>query len=69
MEITLFCLFLTLIPITVLAVSNAQLWIELKSMQKSTHQIQFVDPMAQQFSALTDAQKQSLQEDPFNSIQ
>lgn len=45
------------------------LWIEVKAMQKSTHQISFIDPLKQQFSApMTDAEKEKLSESIFDNI-
>lgn len=41
-------------------------WVEVKALQKSTHQVQFVK--AGEYEALTEELKEKLQRDPFEPI-
>jgi hypothetical protein len=45
------------------------LLIEVKAMQRSTHKIQFVNPLAEEFEQMTEETKTRLTEDPFKNIQ
>jgi len=42
--------------------------IEIKAMQRSTHQVQFYDPNRQEFEPLTNEAKKKLTTDPFDNI-
>jgi len=44
------------------------LFIEMRAMKKSTHQITYVDPLAQNFTSLTDEEKENLTKDTFGAI-
>ncbi len=59
----------------VLAFSNARLWVELKAMQNSTHNIQWMDPAeiirkqeSGPASGLTREEERELSADPLGSI-
>lgn len=45
------------------------LWIEVKAIQKSTHQVQYVNMPQGAFEAMTDEMREKLQEDPYGNIQ
>lgn len=45
------------------------LWTEMKALQKSTHQIQYVNLGDQEFQKLSEDMKDKLEEDPFGNIQ
>lgn len=42
--------------------------IEVRAMKNSTHQVQILNPATQEFTTLTDTQKQNLQKDFFDNI-
>lgn len=51
-----------------LAISNVKLWIELRAMQKSTHQVQYVNMGKQEFQAFNDELKEKLAKEFFDNI-
>lgn len=55
--------FFTSVAVFVLGVSNIKLWIELKSMQKSTHQIVMPSLAAEAtFGAVSDEEKKTVEQ-------
>lgn len=68
-EFILLCVAILTIAITISLVATVKLWIEVKAMQRSTHSIQFVDPLKQQFETLTEEDKKALTGDPFGNLQ
>lgn len=57
----------------VLAVSNAKLWIKIGAMEKSTHQITYIDPIKAAEAELggqnlTEDEEATMGADPFNTI-
>jgi hypothetical protein len=57
-------LLMSMVPLYMSLFLIVRLWLELKAMQKSTHQIQYIDPQAK-FQTLTEEQKKALQKDLF----
>ena len=57
-------LLVSMVPLYMSLFLIGRLWLELKAMQKSTHQIQFIDPTTK-FQTLTEEQKKGLQKDLF----
>ncbi len=57
------------IDVVILTVSNVKLWIELKAMKASTHQITYLDPLQQHFQKPSDAESDDMTNADFNNIQ
>lgn len=53
--------------IVLLFASNFFLWVELKAMQRSTHQVQYVNLPNQEFEKMTTELKQTLTKDIFEN--
>ncbi len=60
---------LLLITVSVLAVSNAKLWVKMTGLENSTHQIQFIDPLKAEFQNISKADAAKMGETDFNNIQ
>lgn len=68
-----FALIALTIQVTVLSAGVFFLWVEVRAMQKSTHTIQYVDPLKnvsqkEGMQDVTDAVKSKLHEDAFDNI-
>ena len=57
-------LLVSMVPLYMSVFLLIRLWVEFKAMQKSTHQIQYIDPTAP-FQKLSEDQKKGLQKDLF----
>lgn len=55
-------------PQVVLFVMTIFLWIEVRAMQKSTHQISFLNPLNQQFSAQSKEEAEKANSELFDNI-
>jgi len=67
----MFLLALSYILIILLCTAIVKLWIEIRAMQNSTHQITYLDPLSkknQEFEKLTDEQKEKLTSKLFDNI-
>jgi hypothetical protein len=51
-----------------LSVGLAKLWVELKAMQKSTHQVQYVNMSSQEFQAFNKDLEEKMTKDVFDNL-
>jgi len=75
MDSIVFLLSLSYLLIVILTGALVYLYIELKAMQKSTHQVSYVDPWSkelkkheQDFESLNEETVKALKKDPFDNI-
>lgn len=64
----IFLLALAFVLIILIGTTQVFLWIEVKSLQKSTHQVQYVNIGEQDFQKMTDELKTKLTETPYDNI-
>lgn len=51
-----------------LFITVTMLWVEVKAMKNSTHQISYINPTTGEFEALNDATKEKLTKEPFDNV-
>lgn len=64
MEFTIFLMLITVLNIAL----TVSLFIEVKALKNSTHQVTYYNPETQKFEELTDALKDNLTKDPFDNV-
>lgn len=69
LEFVYACMAILFFSTSMLGYSLFNAWVEIKAMQKSTHQVQFLRTDPEEFQQMTQELKDQLEKDPFENIQ